>query len=386
VTTCTPQTEIAVNIEVRQTCIWPICISDAVTSDGCDPSGLATSVTWQSYAGFSYVVYVSAPVSGKFGIKAYYSDSPTPPTPVITPPPAPTPAPTKDTIVCTGWFFFCWTCFSDRMSVMALGKGSTRMDDLEVGDWVLTQDGSYSKVYGFGHRNPQLKAEFVQILTSDSKLSEAPLELTADHMLYIFNKSTKQASLIPASQVKEGDLLVTTAPSGASTHQVKLVRTVTRMGVYAPFTVSGDIVVNGVAASNYIALPESFQSHVSFDMQHSLQHAAYMPYRLFCGMSLLVGGDSCKVNHEEQDGFSNGVWMWLPFLHWLEEHHSQGIFLPLFLYAVAVPVQWIILLLEQGLLALTMSHLVAALVGYMVWKNQLKKKKPPMVIAALKKD
>lgn len=287
--------------------------------------------------------------------------------------------------------FFDWLfgllCFSDRMTVVALGKGSTRMDQLEVGDWVLTKDGSYSKVYGFGHRNSQLKTKFLQIHTTDDKLSGAPLELTSAHMLYVFNESTEQTTLIPASQIKAGDLLMMTgASSGVSTRQVKHVYHVTRTGVYAPFTVTGDIVVNGIASSNYIALPASFQQLVSYDIQHSLQHAAYVPYRLFCGMSLLVGGDSCKVNHEERAGFSEGVWLWLPFLQWLEKHHSHSIFLPFFLYAVAVPVQWIILLLEKAVLALSMLHLVAALVGYMVWKKHLPKTKKTMKDITLTKD
>lgn len=259
------------------------------------------------------------------------------------------------------------------MTVDVSGKGATRMDKLQVGDSVLTVDGSYSKVYSFGHLEPGRKTEFLQIKTD--KTNFLPLELTADHMLYLYDIDTEKTILIPARSIRTGDLLP--SEQGELTEVVSI-RTVTRHGIYAPFTVTGDLVVNGIAASNYVVLPPAFQPNLSFERQHSLQHAAYMPYRLFCGMSLLVGGDSCKVNHEEHAGFSEGVWMWLPFLHWLEAHHSQDILLPLFLCTVAVPVQWIILLLEQGFLALTMSHLVAALVGYMVWKNQLKKKNMPI--------
>ena len=98
-------------------------------------------------------------------------------------------------------------CFSDRMMVDALGKGATRMDQLKVGDSVLTADGTYSKVYSFGHLDPLRKTEFLQIQTNDSK--DLPLEITADHLLYVYNEESGEASLLPAGNVKNGDSLLT---------------------------------------------------------------------------------------------------------------------------------------------------------------------------------
>ena len=69
-----------VSIEVRQSCTGARCVADAATANGCPENGLATSVTWQSYAGNSYLLHVSAPVSGTFGLKAIYTNSATTPT------------------------------------------------------------------------------------------------------------------------------------------------------------------------------------------------------------------------------------------------------------------------------------------------------------------
>ena len=80
VSTCAPQTDVDVSIEVRQSCTGARCVADAATANGCPENGLATSVTWQSYAGNSYLLHVSAPVSGTFGLKAIYTNSATTPT------------------------------------------------------------------------------------------------------------------------------------------------------------------------------------------------------------------------------------------------------------------------------------------------------------------
>jgi len=139
---------------------------------------------------------------------------------------------------------------------------------------------------------------------------------------------------------------------------------VQRRGIYAPFTVAGDIVVNGISASNYIALPPAFQTHVSFDQQHWIQHGTYTPYRLYC---LAVGCDN--EARDETTGFSVGTAMWLPLLRWLEDH--SRVILPIFLYIVAVPGYWALLLAEQAIL--NMGQLVAVLLGYWVWKKQMSK-------------
>lgn len=243
------------------------------------------------------------------------------------------------------------------MIIDVQGKGATRLDRLNVGDSVLTADGTYSKVYSFGHRDPLHETEFLQIQTKDSM--DAPLEITADHLLYAFDEGTQKTSLLPAGNIKTGDSLLTV--HGLPTEVVSI-HMVQRHGIYAPFTVTGDLVVNGIAASNYIALPPAFQTHMSYAQQHWIQHGTYTPYRLYC-----LAFDCKHEARDEATGFSIGTAMWLPLLHWLEGH--RHVILPSFLYLVAIPGHWILLLVEQAIFNIGHLLAVAFALGYFFKKK-----------------
>ena len=217
------------------------------------------------------------------------------------------------------------------------------MDALKIGDAVRTADGSFSTVYSFGHYDTHTVANFLQLWTD---ASNEPLEITGDHLLFakqgVIGEYTKP-KILPASAVKVGDLLV--APpqhqqQGSSSDdvvKVTAITTVQREGLYAPFTTTGDIVVNGVSASNYIALPTTFQAVTSFELQHWLQHLAYLPYRLYYG----TAGCQNETYHGET-GLSGAVTMWLPLLHLVESSLSWS---------------W-------------SAHGVSAALVYLVWKLQ----------------
>eukprot|EP00547_Thalassionema_nitzschioides_P004427 CAMPEP_0194201202 /NCGR_PEP_ID=MMETSP0156-20130528/1530_1 /TAXON_ID=33649 /ORGANISM="Thalassionema nitzschioides, Strain L26-B" /LENGTH=1078 /DNA_ID=CAMNT_0038926333 /DNA_START=277 /DNA_END=3510 /DNA_ORIENTATION=+ len=132
-------------------------------------------------------------------------------------------------------------CFSGSSLVeLENGKRNIRMQDAQIGDAVLTQDGSYEEIYSFGHINPKQIAEFVQLQTKSTTL-----ELTSDHLLWL------KGGFIPASLVKVGDIL----SNGEAIVKRQMVQ---RRGVYAPFTSSGTIVVNDVVCSTYITMqPDS---------------------------------------------------------------------------------------------------------------------------------
>jgi len=249
-------------------------------------------------------------------------------------------------------------CFSGDTTVDVLGKGTTRMDQLDVGDKVLGADGTYTTVYSFGHLDAGLLTDFVQIYTSNKQ----PLEMTGDHLLYVYNETTGRKSLVPAGQVTIGDLLITS--ESAAPAQVQSVRMIQSQGIYAPFTSTGDIVVNGIVTSNYIALPPCFQRHfLSYNQQHWVQHVTYTPYRLYC---LAV---ECKQETRDSFGFPVGVKMWLPLLEWLE---VQQHVLPAFLYFVGWPCLCFLWLFEKVIL--NPIHTVAALLGYyFLWTRRYKR-------------
>jgi hypothetical protein len=128
-------------------------------------------------------------------------------------------------------------------------------------------------------------------------------------------------SLIPAGHVQIGSLLAV-AQRDREYLVVTEIREVVRHGAYAPFTVSGSIVVNGVAASNYVALPAAFAA-ATYEQHHSWQHLAYAPYRYYCGWIVMFGGDCKNEQYDEMSGLSRAVTMWLPVLHTMEYVHEN---------------------------------------------------------------
>jgi hypothetical protein len=213
-----------------------------------------------------------------------------------------------------------------------LDKGPTRMDALQIGDAVLTTSGIFSTVYSFGHYDPRTVSSFIQLWT---EASSSPLEITGDHLLFV-QEGHRNLKILPACEIKVGDLLVAPKELQGESDGVKVtaITMVHREGLYSPFTTTGSMAVNGVVASNYIALSPVFQDVMSYEQQHWLQHLAYMPYRFYCGMS------GCNVEtYDEVTGLSGAVMMWLPLLHFVE-----AIF------------PW-------------MAHIVASAVAYIAWKK-----------------
>ena len=164
------------------------------------------------------------------------------------------------------------------------------MKDLRVGDFVMGANEKFQKVYSFGHRDEAKTSMFLI-------LSPSNLELSEGHMVFVRGKGA-----IPASMARVGDTLSDGQP-------IASIQQVVRTGVYAPYTESGTIIVNGVLASNYI----SFQGSDVFKLgsiktpftYQWLDHAFQTPHRIWCvWLGMKDGGQT-------ENGFS--VWSELPF-------------------------------------------------------------------------
>jgi hypothetical protein len=132
-------------------------------------------------------------------------------------------------------------CFSGKTTVDVRNKGLVSMADLQLGDEVLVESGKYEAVYSFGHRHETADAIFLRFLPSH-------VEMSLDHMVKIGDH------YVPASSAKVGDMFET--GSGELTI-IESIERVVRQGVYAPFTLSGTIVVNDVKASCYVSFQGS---------------------------------------------------------------------------------------------------------------------------------
>ena len=200
--------------------------------------------------------------------------------------PPPTQAPTPVTL-----------CFSSKSLVYVQKKGWLNISQIKIGDKVLVHGGSYSQVYSFGHRNARESADFLQI---HSKSTYNPIEISSDHLLLLGGKHW-----VPAADLRVGDML--TKGDGSST-VISRIGQVTRQGVFAPFTVSGSIVVNDVVASNYVTFQRSeylrigkFETPFTF---HWLGHIFETAHRLACHVV------ACEEETYTDSGISH--WVSLP--------------------------------------------------------------------------
>jgi hypothetical protein len=168
-------------------------------------------------------------------------------------------------------------CFSGTSLIDVVGKGQINMQDLRVGDKVYVGHNKYEPVYTFAHFSPGKVAEFLQIAAGDT--SSTLLEISPDHMLFV-----KGGHSVPASAIQVGDYILN---GSGDLIPVKAVHVVKREGVYAPFTPSGSIVVNGIKASAYVTFQrnefELTVGGVRTGLTYQwLSHAFLLPYCIRC--------------------------------------------------------------------------------------------------------
>jgi len=198
-------------------------------------------------------------------------------------------------------------CFSGANTVEVKGRGVVRMDSLAIGDSVRVKGGAFSKVYSFGHYDPNVPAEYLQIYfrTNEKKYTKAvlpPLEISKRHMIFI--RDGTSSSAIPASMLKLGDTLVVEGATNSSSTAATVYNIVTnikRKGAYAPFTMSGDIVVSGVLASNYVSMMAN-DDYESGSLMHWIAHVFKAPHRVLC---------SLDFNICENEKYTHGISTWI---------------------------------------------------------------------------
>lgn len=131
-----------------------------------------------------------------------------------------------------------WLCFP-AAAVADTIDGAVRMDALEHGHRVANGEGGHSEVFFFGHRSAHESAPFVEVAHSGA---ESPLRISPDHYVHANGR------LVAAGALKAGDTL-----RGADGYQrvVLGTKSVRMQGIYAPATLHGDMIVDGVAVSSY---------------------------------------------------------------------------------------------------------------------------------------
>mmetsp|Transcript_32292 Transcript_32292/g.53390 ORF Transcript_32292/g.53390 Transcript_32292/m.53390 type:complete len:487 (-) Transcript_32292:53-1513(-) len=254
-------------------------------------------------------------------------------------------------------------CFPGSSRVDVQGKGLTSMDRLVLGDHVLvaTMDNNrdvYEPIYSFGHYNRKTQASFVQLTTRNKSGKSSTLELSADHMVVSNNKGT-----IPASLVEISDELLDAAGNPIV---VQKISSVEREGVYAPFTPSGKLVVDGVLVSSYVAFQDSafltidgVETPISF---HWLAHAFSFPHRFYCKHL------SCTSETYTADGVA--TWVAIPFglTRWIFQQNAIVVSLCM---AIVVTLFSVLTILEAAPMTIMLAAIAAAAARYFCVRNGL---------------
>ena len=227
------------------------------------------------------------------------------------------------------------------------------MRDLVVGDKVLTGSGTYEPVYSFGHKHDFIMATYLKIKTDQDN----PLEISPEHMVFI-----SQDHSVPAGILKQGDTLLL---SNGELTTIRSIDTIDRHGMYAPFTLSGRVVVNGIVASSYVSMQPTSEYLLlgkSLSTPFTLQwlaHAFEAPHRLAYRLGIAQEGHT-------KEGVSFWVKVPMQIATWLVQQNAVVMGL---LMIPALAIFGIFWCLEQHLLT---SIVVFAFLLVMSNKRSLK--------------
>ncbi|XP_059162164.1 uncharacterized protein LOC131945163 isoform X2 [Physella acuta] len=162
-------------------------------------------------------------------------------------------------------------CFPGEVFVLTENMEHKPMNKLKVGERVLTMNLSglltYEKVFMFGHRDPLCKSEFITLKTEAHVISVSP-----DHFVYC--RVIDEELFLPAREIQLGYSLLTVTDNGVVASLVTEILVEKKEGLFAPFTTSGTIVVNGLVMSCYVDV-----------FRHNVCHNLLAPVRLLYRVS-----------------------------------------------------------------------------------------------------
>jgi hypothetical protein len=170
------------------------------------------------------------------------------------------------------------SCFpADALVTVRTRKGTAEieMQDLKIGDEVLTAGGIFTPIYFFGHRNAFEKNEYVNLITKS-----ATIRLSPEHYIPVGDTT------LAGRQVVVGDKIW----AKGKLEPVLEIKITTEIGQYNPYTMENTLIVDGVLASccsesDEVPVESILRMFISCErtisrMAPSIYYAAFAPFRL----------------------------------------------------------------------------------------------------------
>lgn len=166
-------------------------------------------------------------------------------------------------------------CFPAVSRVTLESGESISMRQLNIGDRVRTLGTNgltlYSEVIAFLHKEIKTTAKFYNLKTN----AENIVRLSSQHLIFRKKNVTSPISAVFASEINIGDLLYVFNENVSNFQAVTKITMTTEIGVYAPLTRQGTLLVDGALVSCYAHWPSHYAAHLVM----APLRAAYTLYR-----------------------------------------------------------------------------------------------------------
>ncbi|XGW10448.1 hypothetical protein V3C99_012161 [Haemonchus contortus] len=161
-------------------------------------------------------------------------------------------------------------CFTGD-TMVETPSGTKRMDELKIGDLVLTAELNstvFTPVTSFLHRLPDTVASFIKLQTDEEEL-----KLTPQHFIFKVDCDNidYNVDMKFAEELKAGDCLYHTRNNALRKVVIRSVTAVRERGVYAPMTSSGDLLANNIYVSCHSVVKTSTLSQTFLDFAAHVQ-------------------------------------------------------------------------------------------------------------------
>jgi hypothetical protein len=156
------------------------------------------------------------------------------------------------------------------------------ISEVKVGDKILSVNSStgiaeFSEIYFWGHKDPDTVANFYSVTTA----SGHSIQLSKEHYIYVSDAPGSITDAVPLTPgfLKVGHSVWIYADGQMICSPIVSVSREEEKGLYAPFTLNGTVIVNGVYASSYAVPMPGFLTANIVSAAPSIWHAMLAPVR-----------------------------------------------------------------------------------------------------------